>query len=66
MQQNAKRLFLKCFLADNNDAAQGTKPSVYLYDDPVSGPQVRPNSTPKNRYSMRTRFQRHDGTNGSC
>ena len=26
--------------ADSNDTTNGTKPSVYLYDDPVSGPQV--------------------------
>ena len=36
-------MFSYCILpltADSNNATSGTKPSVYLYDDPVSGPQV--------------------------
>ncbi|XP_028393329.1 kinesin-like protein KIF26A isoform X2 [Dendronephthya gigantea] len=38
--ENLKDLLQDQSKADSNDTTNGTKPSVYLYDDPVSGPQL--------------------------
>ena len=43
-------IIIYCVLADSSDATNGTKPSVYLYDDPVSGPQVMRKFEPKLDY----------------